>query len=477
MARGRARVDRRALALAVCVAASSVARGRAAVDARAAASRWLDDAIARGGVDLIDGARVADERAGSDRLGLALTHAPVERMEAYARVRWNETLHPSRYDATAPGGLGSALASMRSEHGNDDKMALIVCLLYERYELGDRSAFAEYFRTMPGEFDTPTHWSDDTAKELRGSDTYEVDIVDEYKLLNTVWNALRVRVFDVYTDVFVGKAARSLYALRWAWTVAHARATRVSGKDGLALVPVIDMIRECGKDIDADKADIVDDEGFAVYDRHADEVVVYAKRDYAPGEELCERFGGWNNGESVQHLGYLPDVHTNSTRNCVLMVLTPEKKRNEEKVRKAGFDVPWRVCVPSAASESSLDMLSAYAELASGRAVEIGGDGVPKNVRRDGVRDVLLARLKRYPTSLEQDDAALSTMRDSMREFAAALERDDMQLLERERVREKLRDMRRSALAVELRVREKTILNALIDRVAPAADELVKDEL
>lgn len=45
---------------------------------------------------------------------------------------------------------------------------------------------------MLGEFDTSTYWSDDTAKELRGSDTYEVDIVDEYKLLNMVWNVLCV---------------------------------------------------------------------------------------------------------------------------------------------------------------------------------------------------------------------------------------------------------------------------------------------
>lgn len=36
-----------------------------------------------------------------------------------------------------------------------------------------------------------------------------------------------------------------------------------------------------------------------VYDLYVDEVVVYAKRDYVSGEEFCERFGGWNNGELV----------------------------------------------------------------------------------------------------------------------------------------------------------------------------------
>lgn len=43
-------------------------------------------------------------------------------------------------------------------------------------------------------------------------------------------------------DVFVGKVVRLLYVLWWAWTVAYARATRVSGKDGLVFVLVIDMI-------------------------------------------------------------------------------------------------------------------------------------------------------------------------------------------------------------------------------------------
>lgn len=61
----------------------------------------------------------------------------VECMEVYVCVWWNEMLYLLRYDATALGGLGSALASMRSEYGNDDKMVLIVCLLYEWYELGD----------------------------------------------------------------------------------------------------------------------------------------------------------------------------------------------------------------------------------------------------------------------------------------------------------------------------------------------------
>ena len=128
---------------------------------------------------------------------------------------------------------------------------------------------------------------------MRGSDAYERDIVDEFKLLNKVSNALRVRVFDVYTDVFTSSAAKTVPALRWAWTMAHARATRVSGKEGLALVPVLDMIRECPSGVDervasadggdGDESEEEEKRSFAVYDPHADQVVVYAKRDYGSG--------------------------------------------------------------------------------------------------------------------------------------------------------------------------------------------------
>lgn len=71
--------------------------------------------------------------------------------------------------------------------------------------------------------------------------------------------------------------------------------------------------------------------------------------------------------------------------NCVLMVFMLEKKRNEEKVCKVGFDVFWRVCVSFAASELFLDMFLVYVEFVSGCVVEIGGDGVFKNVCCDGV--------------------------------------------------------------------------------------------
>jgi len=481
------------LAVVAVVALATVPRARAHESTmRARASRWIDDAVARGDVDLSDGVEplprtkrddVVD--GGARRLGLTTTRAPVETMEAYARVAWNATLHPSRYSPTE--GLGAALASLRSSYGSDDKMALIVCLLYERYEMGEASAFADYFRSGPEEFDTPSHWSDDTAKELRGSDAYERDIVDEFKLLNTVSNALRMRVFDVYTDVFKSSAARTVPALRWAWTLAHARATRVSGKEGLALVPVLDMIRECAPGAEApdaaangsdgDEGEEEEKTSFAVYDPHADQVVVYAKRDYGPGEELCERLGDMNVAESLQHFGYVPDVAEESPRNCVLMVLEPKKKKFEKNLRDAGFQVPWRVCVPFAAREQSLDLLAAYIEVSHGRHVDVDEQGLPQNVSRASLREFLRERVDRYPTTLSEDEAALESMRQSVIDFADALERQGMPVLEGARIEMKIRELRRSVSAVELRVREKKILRRLLTRLDSAAPDERKDEL
>jgi hypothetical protein len=377
----------------------------------------------------------------------------------------------------------------------------MLCLLYEKYELGEKSAYMDYFRAMPEEFDTPAFWSETTAKELRGSDVYEKDIVEEYQLLNKVWNGLRRRVFDVYTDVFTRESSKSLYALRWAWGVVHARAVRVSGKDGLALVPVVDMIQECGKDEksaamrgggeeenDDDEDESYDgsdteakaslEAGFAVYDKHTDTVVVYAKRDYAPNEEMCEHYGAWNNGESLQHFGYLPDVDEDDTRNCVLFVLEPPKKY-AESVRKAGYEVPWRVCVPLSPTQASLEVLAAYAELASGRTVDVDDAGAPRHVSQVGVKEMFKERLARYPTTLDQDEYGIRVMEDAQRDFARAINRDDTPIIERARLELKLQESRHSALAIELRAREKRIIHRLVERVS-YLDELaqaVKDEL
>lgn len=489
----------------VVVEGSSVTR----VDRVKFARKWMDEAKARGGLDASEGVDVGDagEGGGDDafdgfasgdgRLGLRVGSTPVEKMEAYVRVRWNETIHPSSYDAREHP-LGAALAALRSEHGKDEKTALVLCLIYERFERREESAFMDYFRAMPEEFDTPTFWSDASAKELRGSDTYEKDIVDEFKLINKMWGGLRRRVFDVYTDVFTQSSSKSLYALRWAWAVVHSRAVRVSGKEGLALVPVLDMIRECGvssggvgdgddkdddDDDDASGEDAeAEDAGFAVYDKHADEVVVYAKRDYRPNEDICERFGSWNNGESLQHFGYLPDVDEDDMRNCVLMILEPEK-RYSDTILKAGFDVPWRVCVPRSPTQASLDLFAAYAELAEGRRVDIDESGVPRNVSRVGALNLINERLTRYPTTIDQDEYALRVMRESHDEFSKSIRDGSLALLERARLEAKMHEVRRSALAIELRFREKKILKTLADRIsystvdAGSGSDDVKDEL
>jgi hypothetical protein len=44
----------------------------------------------------------------------------------------------------------------------------------------------------------------------------------------------------------------------------------------------------------------------AVYDMHYDRAVVYAKRSYAPGEEVTESYGGWSMADTLASAGYLP---------------------------------------------------------------------------------------------------------------------------------------------------------------------------
>jgi hypothetical protein len=68
-------------------------------------------------------------------------------------------------------------------------------------------------------------------------------------------------------------------------------------------------------------------------------------------------------------------------------------------------------------------------------------------------------------------------MRQSVIDFADALERQGMPVLEGARIEMKIRELRRSVSAVELRVREKKILRRLLTRLDSAAPDERKDEL
>ena len=463
--RARSRWYRARAAMMMCAIAACARGACARRDVRAIAVDFVRQAQDVGEIDLSPGVELGTEpSAANGRLGVVAREG-LDAMDAYARVSWRAVLHPATtYDANEPG-LGATLAQLILEHGADDKAALILALIYEKYELGTRSRFFEYLRGMPEEFDTPTFWSEANTKELEGSDSYEHDVLEEYKMVKNVWTGLTRRVFDVYGDVFTNNATKSWHALRWAWTVAHARAIRVRGKEGLAIVPVIDMIQECaGNETAADAAEHDEDTGFAVYDHHSDAAVVYAKREYAPGEAVCERFSRMNNFDSIQHLGYLPDVDERDTRNCVLFVMQAPD-RHAEKVKNAGFETPWRACVAADAKASSLDLLAAFIELADGRDIDVNAAGVPVDVRKDALLDLIKARIDRYPTSIEDDKASLDAMRESVRDFNERLNAKGLDVLERTQMELHLDNARRGALAVEFRMREKKVLVALRERV------------
>ena len=80
---------------------------------------------------------------------------------------------------------------------------------------------------------------------------------------------------------------------------------------------------------------------------------------------------------------------------------------------------------------------------------------------------------------MSEDEAALESMRQSVVDFADALEREGLPLLEGARIELRIREMRRSISAVELRVIEKKILRHLLTRLDTSASafEEPKDEL
>lgn len=421
----------------------------------------IDRSIRDGSISMKDGVAIGDRCSPANGKCGVVAMRGVEKATRAIAVKQSRVISIANVDEE----LRAVANALRVERGGDDVGAMMLTLMYEKYELGERSKFWDDIRTFPEEYDCATFWSEGNARELSGSDSLEYDVAEEYAKVRAVWRGLTKNVFDVYKDVFKNSAVRSWHATRWAWTTTHARARRVRGLDGLAIVPVIDMMHECaGNESTSGDDEANEDLGHAVYDHHSDSVVVYARRSYAPGEEVCGRFGGLNNFDSIQHLGYLPNVDESDPRNCALFVM---KARDEfkEKVTNAGFATPWRACVSANSRNQSLDMLAAFIELAEGRDVKVSADGVPYEVPKNALLEYLKIRIGRYPTTLADDATAIDDMRESVNDFNERLASDDLEVLERAQMEIHLANARRGVLAVEFRMREKKILAALVKRV------------
>lgn len=491
---------------------------------------WID-ANGENGVELEgvylgehDGVAAAYRAGGAARrdVGVFAASGGLDAGEAYVSVPWSLVLSAETVGARRPA-LGALLTQLRAEYGADEKSALMLALLHERFASPEDSPWRDYLAALPAPgdddgFDATVRWSPASLRELRGSLVLDDAIADQARV-RAVHKGFTARVFEANhagASPFPPRAA-TLAATEWAWSIVHSRASRVPGK-GLAIVPLADMIN------DADAVELEArararafrisekdfEKDFVVYDATHDRAAVYAKRDYRAGEEVTERYGGWSDADTLLSAGYVRNVRDGVSEadgevsvSCVAVSLgaspelSPEPERAREDARVVhdalkdhGFEVPWRACLsPAMRGSRDAKRVAKWASIvaennpegdanANATAAALSGEEKDAERRAGGARGggVLLRALDRrlalYPTSLEQDEDALRMYREQLeravlrtRELEEAGEEDAGTTSED--VREEVADARRSlvvarraALATALRAREKRALAA-----------------
>ena len=491
---------------------------------------WID-ANGENGVELEgvylgehDGVAAAYRAGGAARrdVGVFAASGGLDAGEAYVSVPWSLVLSAETVGARRPA-LGALLTQLRAEYGADEKSALMLALLHERFASPEDSPWRDYLAALPAPgdddgFDATVRWSPASLRELRGSLVLDDAIADQARV-RAVHKGFTARVFKANhagASPFPPRAA-TLAATEWAWSIVHSRASRVPGK-GLAIVPLADMIN------DADAVELEArararafrisekdfEKDFVVYDATHDRAAVYAKRDYRAGEEVTERYGGWSDADTLLSAGYVRNVRDGVSEadgevsvSCVAVSLgaspelSPEPERAREDARVVhdalkdhGFEVPWRACLsPAMRGSRDAKRVAKWASIvaennpegdanANATAAALSGEEKDAERRAGGARGggVLLRALDRrlalYPTSLEQDEDALRMYREQLeravlrtRELEEAGEEDAGTTSED--VRKEVADARRSlvvarraALATALRAREKRALAA-----------------
>ena len=377
-----------------------------------------------------DGVAAAYRAGGATRrdVGVFAASGGLDAGEAYVSVPWSLVLSAETVGAHRPA-LGALLTQLRAEYGEDEKSALMLALLHERFASPDDSPWRDYFAALPAPgdddgFDATARWSPASLRELQGSEVLEDAIADQARV-RAVHKGLTKRVFEA-TSLFPPRAAM-LAATEWAWSVVHSRASRVPGK-GLALVPLADMINDADETEEEARASFFRTNGggerrreekkkearyeddFVVYDKAHDRAAVFAKRDYRAGEEVTERYGGWSDADTLLSAGYVRGLGFGATFSgatfgeenegevsgkvsCVAVSLgassfagadaepEPALRRATDALKDHGFEVPWRACL-SPAMRGTRDA-KRVAKWASIVAENAGGDGKEKDARRD----------------------------------------------------------------------------------------------
>ena len=494
------------------VAAAGASSGTTPLGAVGDALRTWIDKHASAGVELEQvyfgehDIGVAAQRAGGlmtrRDFGVFAAAGGLDKGEAYVSIPWTLVLSAEGVSSIRPE-LNTLLTSLKSEFGQDDKSALLLALIYERFVSVDDSPWADYFQSLadPNDndsyFDTPLYWSPNLLKELQGSEVFDDAITDQAKV-RAVHNGFSRRAFTQkpFADAFNGLDKNTtLKYTQWAWSITHSRASNVPTK-GLALIPLADMINDRreghlrsdgydGGSNNSGNSNSNRNSDFAVYDPQYDRAVVFAKREYAAGEEVFESYGGWSDADTLLSAGYVLGEGSESSHDsssCAVMRLSPHPFSNEVELtnvesalRDHGFEVPWRVCLAASSRVThNAKRIAKWVSIVAENTGESDADGDVEGGVRGGkiLAQILTQRLENYPTTVDEDADALHMYREELEQIVGSLgevdrvedgsAEDDEKIVSLE---SRARTVRRASLATTLRSREKktfmTILKSL----------------
>jgi hypothetical protein len=148
-----------------------------------------------------DGVAAAYRAGGATRrdVGVFAASGGLDAGEAYVSVPWSLVLSAETVGARRPA-LGALLTQLRAEYGADEKSALMLALLHERFASPEDSPWRDYLAALPAPgdddgFDATTRWSPASLRELRGSLVLDDAIADQARV-RAVHKGFTARVFE-----------------------------------------------------------------------------------------------------------------------------------------------------------------------------------------------------------------------------------------------------------------------------------------
>ena len=143
--------------------------------------------------------RTAREARRAEDVGVFAASGGLDAGEAYVSVPWSLVLSAETVGARRPA-LGALLTQLRAEYGADEKSALMLALLHERFASPEDSPWRDYLAALPAPgdddgFDATVRWSPASSVSCGARQVLDDAIADQARV-RAVHKGFTARVFE-----------------------------------------------------------------------------------------------------------------------------------------------------------------------------------------------------------------------------------------------------------------------------------------